>query len=287
VDVPERLRKRTLSWDPRDHPLLGGLVPAPGSAPLVVIRRELAWDVLPSRAQAPILSAAGRPFLLAGACGDGQVLLFAVPADRTWSSFPLSPFFLPIVHEVVRYGAGAVRENPYLWTTSSFSLAEVLPRFGRESALHDPGGAEVAVRSTLVGNRPRLETGSMLRPGVYTFRASRDEGPLPAFALNMDRAESDLTPLDRSGIADLIGARTVVLAGSKEELARLVNEYRVGRSLGELALWLALGMAALEVFYANHRARQPPSLLLLNGEAGYFTKKLNIGKTALQHVVSV
>ena len=68
-----------------------------------------------------------QPFLLDRPFGDGRVLMFAVSADRTWSDFPLSPFFLPLLLQCADYGAGVGAKTPFVWATDSLSLSERFP----------------------------------------------------------------------------------------------------------------------------------------------------------------
>jgi hypothetical protein len=82
----------------------------------------------------------------------------------------------------------------------------------------------------------------------------------PALALNLDRVESNLTPVKQETIPKIIGAKLVNVATDKESLLRLIKDFRVGRTLGETILWLAFLLAVLEVFYANMRSRKTPSL---------------------------
>jgi hypothetical protein len=57
-------------------------------------------------------------------------------------------------------------------------------------------------------------------------------------------------------VPKLIGSRQVHIARDREELARRVEEHRVGRPLGELVLWLAFAVAALEFYVANRVSRR-------------------------------
>ncbi len=89
----------------------------PGTVPAVTIRQRLA---LPAEPSVEVLLSAGEatPFLVSRSVGHGRVLLFTVSADRRWSDWPLSPFFLPLVHQIVYYAAGAGREPAFQWVTT-------------------------------------------------------------------------------------------------------------------------------------------------------------------------
>jgi hypothetical protein len=260
VDITASLRRKMLRWEKPQHPVLRTLKLGPGGAPMVTISRTLEWDKLNESAETLIAMGDKEPFLLSRDYGRGRVLLFSVPADRSWSSFPLSPFYLPVVHQVVQYGAAISGMAPYFKTTRSLSLADRLPTATPASILQDPNKSVVPLRSTLVDNKPLLRAEDLLTPGIYQLSKPNSTDMEPALALNLDRVESNLTPVKQETIPKIIGAKLVNVATDKESLLRLIKDFRVGRTLGETILWLAFLLAVLEVFYANMRSRKTPSL---------------------------
>ena len=76
----------------------------------------------------------------------------------------------------------------------------------------------------------------------------------------MPRAESDLTPLKAEDIPSILGVKTLQVANGKDGLFRKLEEFRVGKTLGEPLLWLALLIALIESFYANWLTRKGPKL---------------------------
>jgi hypothetical protein len=84
--------------------------------------------------------------------------------------------------------------------------------------------------------------------------------PEPALAVNMDRTESDLAPLDPASAKARIGLKGVHVVRNRQELLDSIQESRIGRTFGEHLLWLALVLAGLEFFYANRLARREPTL---------------------------
>jgi len=193
----------------------------------------------------------GRPFLLDRPFGDGRVLLFAVSADRTWSDFPLSPFYLPMVVQGVDYSSSLGSKQPFYWAGESLPLAGlVAENAGRVSVL-DPRNREIAVRSTMQNGRTRLFAEGLGEPGVYQLAANALRGEEKLFAVNLGRREADLTPLTADGLAERLGADGLYIANDLATLERLVNDHRVGRAFGEHLLWAALLLIILEFFLAN------------------------------------
>jgi hypothetical protein len=58
----------------------------------------------------------------------------------------------------------------------------------------------------------------------------------------------------------MTGLKNSYLAFSREELLKQIEEHRIGRTLGEPLLWLALLLATLEFCYANLLSKKGPSL---------------------------
>ena len=182
--------------------------------------------------------------------------MFAVTGNRAWSDLPLSPFFLPLLAQIVEYGAGVGITAPYIWTTDSLSLARALPGATRETALLDPNGKRLPISSALVNGAAELAVEGLDTPGLYEIA-----GQGPALAVNMQRHESDLTPLSAAEIERLLAVDDLYFATDAETLQQLIDEHRIGRTYGEHLLWIVLLLIGLEFFYANRLMRSAPSLL--------------------------
>lgn len=258
-DVPRAERSRTLSWDLPRHPILLPLREAL-AVPNLTIRRELTWEYQYEDTVRLISSGAEKPFMLGRPNGRGQTFLFAVSADRTWSNLPLSPFYLPIIHQLVEHGAGMGGFTPFLWGATAVPLGEVLPEASRETVLKDPDGRAVPIRSAVMEGRTILHAEDLTRPGIYRLSAREQPVDLPALAINTDRQEADLTPIDPAALPGLTGLDQLYLASDREELQRLIQDHRIGRTYGEHLLWVVLLLAIAEFFYANWLLRSRPSL---------------------------
>ena len=99
-----------------------------------------------------------------------------------------------------------------------------------------------------------------MKPGIYTLATPERPEPVPALAVNMERSESNLSPIRPADIPDILGVDHLTLCDGKEDLLRKIEEHRVGRTFGEHLLWLALLVAAVEFFYANRLLQAVPKL---------------------------
>lgn len=259
ADVPLSERTRLLRWRKPHHPLVRALRQGIGT-PVVAIRRRLTWTDLEEDTEVLITAGAEEPFLMSRPFGHGRVLCLSVSANRSWSDFPLSPYYLPLAHQVVQVAAGMGRFSHYLWATDSLPLEDHLPEATLDSSLRDPEGGKVSVRSAIVDGKTILHAEELALPGIYTLTTSVQPSPEPALAVNIPRQESVLTPVDPVDIPDILGIGDVVLAHDKTDLLRRIEEHRVGRTFGETLLWLALVVAVAEVVYGNFLVRNVPKL---------------------------
>lgn len=247
-------RARTLAWPSGDHALLRtfqrGMSP-----PRITVQRYLAGTGLADGASVLISQGPGLPLLVERRVGKGKVLMFTITADRSWSDLPLSPFYLPLLSQLVEYSASVGISAPYIWSAHSQSLDQILPGATRETELLGPDGRRLPVSSAVVDGMTEVRVEKLDQPGIYTIA---EQGP--ALAVNMRRMESDLTPLKEGDIERLLGEGPLYMANDAETLHRLIEEHRIGRTFGEHLLWLVLLLVAVEFIYANHLARARPVL---------------------------
>ncbi len=269
TEVPVSLRRRTLAWDQPRHPMVRPLRESAGIPPLAV-RRSLAWEHLHDHAARLVSMGPGRPFLLERPFGDGRVLMFAVAADRSWSDFPLSPFYLPLLAQCVDFGAGLGARPPCHWTASSLPLTGLVREIPRGATLEGPGKISVPIRRTTSNTRPLHVAEDLAVPGIYRLAPPSRPGTTPVLAVNLPRRESDLTPVSLDELPARLGVDHLYVATSIEELRRAIREHRVGRTFGEHLLWAALALVVVEFFYANALLRKSPrqSAILETGPAG-------------------
>jgi hypothetical protein len=260
--VVERLpddRIRSLRLVRQREPLFADFVLPPGAIPTLAIQRHLRFGRLEPDAFPVIAAGSDIPFLLSRSVGRGRVLLCAVSADRRWSTLPVTSFFLPMLHQIVQFGAGVNREPLFHVTAPALLLSDVIPEMTERDRLLSPAGIPLTVRPVRQEGGIRLEAEDVTLPGVYVLMRP-DGSRRPGFAANMDRAESNLQPVDPSSLARLTGLRNLRVARSGEELMRLIRDHRRGRPLTELCLWAALLLAVAEWYLANRASRPPRPL---------------------------
>jgi hypothetical protein len=210
-------------------------------------------------AEALALFTGGVPAVLAANVQRGKVVVVNTPAaGAEWANLPLSPYFVPLVQQLLFYGLE--REwtprrdleagEPYiraLQPTDPIALIVATPA-GEQKTVSSADGARVVFS----------ETGAL---GVYAVTAP-DGGSRKrfedGFAVNLPRAESELDMVSPEDVrAQARGA--VEVAGEPapgRHFDAMLQERRVGRELSGLFLAAALVLLAVETVVSNRNGQQ-------------------------------
>jgi len=212
----------------------------------------------------------GLPFALVAAHGRGRIGLATVSATRDWAEWPLTPFFVIAVQELVK---DAVQASVPLLSTEvggRVALDWAEEATGAEFELVSPAGERRIVGVT----RPGVEAPYLLRgfsePGLYEISRG---GKSLRIAVNLPTTESDLAALSRAKLEGDLGGMQVIHARGWDEQRERVDRLRHGRPLWPFLLVLAACLAVCEELFANLRSRVgglPPILgrLLAAGRGG-------------------
>lgn len=254
VDIPVELAARPLKRIPnqKDQVVNFNLSLPPGTVPTVALKRVLTLGELQENAAVLVTAGDGVPFMTGRAVGRGRVFLFSIAANRDWSTFPLTAFFVPVVHQLIRQGAGASVQPPHLTLGNNIPVNEAIPNFREDDVIAAPSGAQLAIKDN--GNRTFFIE-NLTEPGIYTRSKPGAAQPEPVLAVNTDRFESRLAPVTAQELTEWTGFKKFLTAKDPEELTRLIDEYRNGRSLAEVFLWFALLLSLLEWWFANRVLR--------------------------------
>ncbi|HKG45669.1 MAG TPA: VWA domain-containing protein [Pyrinomonadaceae bacterium] len=179
----------------------------------------------------------GSPALVEARTGKGRVLLFASSLGPSWNDLPLTPLYLPFIHQMVRY-AGTREENAWYGLGQTFTVSK--RQEAAPPAIDTPGGARLSeTRSTQDGDL--LVTAR--EPGFYRLRYSSQ----PEFAaVNIDGAEGDFTKLN---FGEFMAGVTGGAGGTEgaEGTRNLSNEEVEGRQ----RVWWSLLLVALLLLLAE------------------------------------
>ncbi len=129
----------------------------------------------------------GSPALMEANAGKGRVLLFTSSLGASWNDLPLTPIYLPLVHQMIRY-VSSREEGSWHALGQTFRVAREVN--AQPPAVDSPDGAR------LTDNRQSQEGDLLItgrQPGFYRLRYAAH----PDFAaVDLNAAEGDFTKLD-------------------------------------------------------------------------------------------
>jgi hypothetical protein len=126
--------------------------------------------------------------------GLGRVIAWNITVDDSWSDLPRRPVFLPLVHQLVRY-LGRY-EEPAAWRTVGqvldLTAGSILVGTRRDRVALTPSSRRITLAT---GSGPEFL--ELDEQGFYELRSTdAKETRPPVVAVDIDPAESDLTPMD-------------------------------------------------------------------------------------------
>jgi hypothetical protein len=266
-------QKSFLSFGKSDlaHPLFAGLFERPvGRSREAVIESPQVYAAIaprPGRHGNVIITLSdGNPFLTEYPAGSGRVLLCSVEAGLTWSDFPTTGLFAPLLYRSVIYLAATNQTVPPIIVGQRMEFTVRLKNYGERDVylLRSPSGVDEKVAPKIL---PSSSTGLFTsnrteEAGIYELRRSSAEATqggadrkiplLQAFAVNIDPAETDLRPAGAEQLRQFwksagIQPDAVTELTATQTLDKAVEESRYGVELWKDFLGLALILALIEM----------------------------------------
>ena len=187
--------------------------------------------------------------------GGGRVIVWTSTLDDTFTDIAVKPIFLPLVHQLARYLAH------YEPAASWYTVGQVLDLTARAKSRADrivvtPSGERQNRISAGEGAEGLLELNEQ---GIYEVRSAVASGGRPeAIAVNLDPAESDLTPLDPNELVATVTGHAsqaqAPTAAAPQEMTREESERR--QSLWWYLLLAGLLLLAAETIIANRLSQK-------------------------------
>ncbi len=243
----------TFAWLDTDGDLFRPLRIEPEQLTDVRIFRYFEWDTAEGGFSAATLSN-GQPLLMRTAFGQGTVCLFTVVPHLDWTTLPVHPVFVPLFSRLVFAAAeNAVQARHDLVAGRPFQFPPPAADLTDSVDVISPDG--VVHRLEASGNRQQPQFVFTDTHAVGTYSVSRPDDPahrpLLKFAVNMDPAESDLSPLPVEMIERWCEQTGANLVSDLTKLGETVQRVRRGTELWPPLLIAVLLLMVLEAFQAN------------------------------------
>lgn len=205
------------------------------------------------------------PALLERRVGDGRVLVWTSDFDALWNDMPLQPVFLPFLRQAAIYAAGYRDERLVAAVGQAVSPAILFgddaPPTDSAEAARQAATQQQYVAITPSGGQSRFGvpggpvTLELMEQGFYELkRTTGAEVDDRVLAVNVDVAESDLTPLD----PELLAAAVAPRAGedpTKAVAEMLPRDLERRQSLWWYMLIAALVLLGIEMLWSNRLSR--------------------------------
>jgi hypothetical protein len=265
--------KSFLSFQKSDlsHPLFDGLFEQPvGRRRTAEIESPRVYTAIAPRAgrhgDAIITLSDGNPFLTEYDVGSGRVLLCSVEAGTSWSDFPTTGLFAPLLYRSMIYLAAANQTPPAIIVGRPMEFTVRLKNYSDRDVykLRSPSGVDekLAPRMLPSSSTALFQSNRTDEAGIYELRRSSPEtssgsrdsmkAPVQDIAVNIDPAETDLRPASHEQWQQFLRS-SGVQPGSAIELSgtatvdKIVEESRYGVELWKDFLGLALILALIEM----------------------------------------
>ena len=228
---------------------LAAVLPPPWSFP---VRRFLHGEV-PDQSGVLLHFQQNRsPFVLCSRVEAGSLWLSAVSANRDWSDWPMTPFFLVFIQELAKEIAGMRLRSLSTVVNTPLPLAWPGPATRVDLTITDPLGHERRLTATRDNAAAPILLDGLTMPGIHTLSSGSEACRI---AVNIPAAERDLAILNEAELLESLKTLPVAYSRDHGQLRRQITELRQGSPLWPLLLVLAFILSMLEVLFANSRSR--------------------------------
>jgi hypothetical protein len=197
----------------------------------------------------------GTPFCVRVTADAGEIWVAGVPADRSWSEWPLSPLFVFFHQELVK-GRGAERRRVSqvaVGGTAEFAWPGAEPSL--EAEVSAPDGTTRRVLLERQSARRGFTLDTFETPGVHQVQLPDENGPR-LVVVNLPPAEFALSAVDARALPTQLAPAAVLVSSSVAEHQAAMGSLAHGYPLWPALLFLAFLLAVIEELFANIRSRQ-------------------------------
>lgn len=211
------------------------------------------WKLEPQGDDARTLASLDRgpALLIERPLGRGLIIQSAIPLKPGWSNLPLQPWFVPLAQRLIAWLATQDTE-------SSSHLIGAAPTLSLPESLSDQTFAlthPIAQSPSLQAKGTTLTLPPLEQPGLFQLTAT-SAAPNPAntrqIAVNLDPAESNLTPLTTAELDDLATRINAQVATDLDSYQRLDRTRRFGIEVWQPLLLALLALLFFEVILQQY-----------------------------------
>ena len=212
------------------------------------------WETHAARDARVVARFGESPFLVCRGYGQGRVALWTTAANTTWSNFPLTQDYLPLLQNLAVYLSASIK--PPINLAQGDALVYAFPPAPASSTgptgltlgeielwehctLTSPDGRQHEVKGSFVGGQWVAEWLDTAQAGVYTV-AVHEKVPRKHYAVALRPGEGDLVSLTTDDRKLLLSTVITGIVDSKRAL-----DAAIARETGATELWRVLVVLAI------------------------------------------
>jgi hypothetical protein len=235
------------------HPILQAFRGRGGAGLLTTpVLKHFHLEVPPdSQAKIVLALADGDPLVVEQSVHGGTVTLVATSADLSWTALPLWPSFVPLVQEIVAWGAAARQGRRNLTVGQPLEAWFPASAAGQEATIKSPNGSVRPAPLRTEGDYAVLDDAKTSQSGIYVASLGPSDQRRAMFAVNVDAAESDLTQVDPDELRNQVWQSIPFTIGAapRDSVAHPAGESnRPIRRLQVDLLFAVMGLLLFETF---------------------------------------
>jgi hypothetical protein len=176
--------------------------------------------------------------------GNGRVVFFSTTANADWTSFPVKPAYVALMHELL---AGSVSSGDTWMNLTVGETLQVPPTLRMTAApkLKDPQQADIALEQRPAPGGSAYQSRALVRPGLYTLETGSRAIPI---AVNIPSDASDIRAVDPASIRKAMG--DIEVDFQADQLPPLAASNDSGNDFGWSFMLIVLGLVSMECFLA-------------------------------------
>ena len=194
----------------------------------------------------------GDPAIVEETIGRGRVMLVATSADTSWTSMPVWASYLPIVHNLLRFGVSGRQADRNVRVGQPIGSLVPVSAADASLILQRPTGERRVVRLESQDGGYAWHYTETDTSGLYVAEAGPPVSRRELYAVNVDTAESDLTKVTAEQLRDDIwpGAAFAHQTTWQDFNEAPTTDVSRRESLHRWLLYGALGLLLLETLLA-------------------------------------
>lgn len=234
----------------KTHPLFRNVfdkIPENISLPQLKKRCSFQMGAL-NRLQSLMSLSTGEAFLASAQVGNGQIYLCTAAPEASWSDFPTSYWFLPLLHQMAMWQSAQTPAAIALGSRQALRIPN--QRLSDRSVYHAySAGIDIIPEQQAQGNQIQVYFQQGFKQAGWYGLALPGMSDTVFTGLNYNRAESDLRYWALSELENIKGMKQVRWLSDRIDLRHEVNPEQAGMPLWKICLIFALLGLLAEILF--------------------------------------